>query len=224
MRIDFSFDDFLGKVKKDERFSFSRWGDGEFNAIFMKTGENCDKHQYFNDMCEELSEIVCSSPEYIMGIQGLATRVKGTQIDSYLKLNDVNIEWSNSDILHHASIKGRIQELFVELAKKRTLVVGPEYLRGVSKLFTYHGFIEVPLIDCYLYIEPVMERIRNFLMESKKPVFVSISASMPANIMVDRLYNEFGNKHWFIDMGSIFEPYLGVKIRTYHQKIIDRLN
>ena len=44
------FEELIEKIKNKEMFSFSRFGDGEMNAVFGKEGMNCDSHRYFPDM------------------------------------------------------------------------------------------------------------------------------------------------------------------------------
>lgn len=41
--------------------------------------------------------------------------------------------------------------------------------------------------------------------------------------MIDELYN-WNDKHTYLDMGSVFDPYVGVAKRSYHNKIIEREN
>ena len=45
---------------------------------------------------------------------------------------------------------------------------------------------------------------------------------MMSNVLIDDLYNEFGNKHILLDMGSVFDPYVNKNTRSYHNKIIER--
>ena len=51
-------DFYINKLKNDEKFSFTRWGDGEWSCVFGAKGHNCDRHQYFENMSKEPLEII----------------------------------------------------------------------------------------------------------------------------------------------------------------------
>lgn len=45
-------------IEKNIPFTFSRFGDGEWFAIFGKKRSNCDQHIYYKDMGDRLRKIV----------------------------------------------------------------------------------------------------------------------------------------------------------------------
>jgi len=53
------------------------------------------------------------------------------------------------------------------------------------------------------------------LSETNNPVLISLSASMPAEILLDWLYRDYGKKHTIIDFGSLWDQLVGVKSRSY---------
>ena len=218
----FTYDDFIEKIEKNEPFSFSRYGDGEWNAVFNKGGQNCDGHQYFPEMGKRLKNIVISNPKYNMGLQNMAKRLSGPQIDDLLMKNKVDIEWSNSDILHHASIKGKLSRLFETLNGKNIVMVGPKHLRQTSKLFPYEQFIEVQKKNCWEKYKHTNYLVTTAVKKDADMKVVLFCASMMSNVLVDDMYKNFGNEHFFLDVGSIFEPYLGLSIRSYHNAIVNK--
>jgi hypothetical protein len=63
-----------------------------------------------------------------------------------------------------------------------------------------------------------MNQINGLLAGKTEPLLISISASMPAEIMVDRLYHKYGHLHTIIDFGSLWDPLVGVRSRSYMRK------
>ena len=107
INVKFDFEDLITKIKNKENFSFSRFGDGELNCAFGKSGKNCDGHEYFPDMSVELLKILNRGVDYTIGLQNLGYTIWKNKIDEF-----VNLEFCNSDILHKASIKGEFNLLF----------------------------------------------------------------------------------------------------------------
>ena len=48
-----------------------------------------------------------------------------------------------------------------------------------------------------------------------EPLLISLSASMPAEILCDKLYDRIGKQHTIIDFGSLWDPLVGVNSRSY---------
>lgn len=206
------------KLEKKKPFTFTRFGDGEWNAIFNKEGVNGDKHTYFPNMGKKLKDVVTKKrpSNYIYGLQPLANNKMGSKIKN---TSDKNIKWYNADCLADASIKNKINRYFKAIQNNRLIMVAPSYLKNFEK---YDEFVEVPLKNCWLKKDKIINEIITHLGE--KHTIVSVTASMAANVIIDKLYKLYGNKHTFIDAGSVYDPYVGVKTRKYHDKILKRLN
>jgi hypothetical protein len=214
-------DEFIQKIKAREPLSFSRWGDGEWKAVFDSPGANCDGHEYFPDMNEALRQVLISQPKYIMGMQNFAVRRMGDQIEQFLLDHDLNIDWKNADVFHHASIKGRFDS-FIESLKEsesRVFLVGPECLNGLK--FIDH-FIKVSDKNCWKDRAFVVKTL-DYQLTGSDHAIVLFCASMASNVMIDDLYKHDGPKHTLLDMGSVFMPYVGIANRSYHKDVINRL-
>jgi hypothetical protein len=200
-------------LQNGENFSFSRFGDGEWSCLLGKNGANCDGHAYFHDMGDRLLKIVESNPKYYMGLQTLAESTYPDEIAKY------PIEWVESDCLHRASIRGEIQPFFDELNKKNIIFVG-NHRHQKQNIINVDTFIEVPLNDCWRKYENTLSSLKSIV---DKDDVIIYCASMMANVLIDDIYNEFGDTVTQIDCGSLFEPYMGISIRSYHSKLIQKL-
>jgi hypothetical protein len=204
--------DIVEKLKLKENFSFSRYGDGEWNCLLGKKGQNCDAHKYFDDLGAELKRILFQSPNYYIGLQNLAYT---QQPDLISKITETyNLKWCNSDMLHHMSIKNTIQPFFDALKGRNVLLVAPNRLK---KLDIWNQFISVPEKDCWLSYELIKKEIQ---LQIKKDIVILYCASMMSNVLIDHFSSEDITQ---IDCGSVFEPFIGHANRTYHANKIKQL-
>lgn len=214
-----TFEEHLNKIKKFKRYTFSRWGDGEWLCIIGKNGSNCDGHFYFPEMGKALREVLASKPNYIIGLQGLAKRHMPEIIEEYTA--KYNLEWVNSDIFHNANASGRIKALFKALENREVLLVGGNHLKEFNKDWK---FIEVPRVNCWNAYDKTKEKLSNYFdrVESGQKPVVLFCASMMSNVLIDDFHNLASNYQidaTLIDFGSVLDPYVGVKSRTYHRKM-----
>ena len=196
-------------------FSFSRYGDGEFTCMFSPgTGKNCDKHKYFDGLSRDLlmafNECVKSNL-YFIGIQRLAMSIMGQKIEALV--GNSNIAFHDSDVFHRANHETYGLAPLIDALKSVDLImVGPAHLAPVAKNLGAIQFVEVPLMNCYLEIDSIQERISKAIPKHKY-VCVAFSSGMPTNVMIHRLHN---SEISLLDLGSIWDPYMGILSRRYH--------
>ena len=213
-------------IESKQNFSFSRWGDGEWNCILTPSEEkgNCDGHKYFKDMSDALQNILKSKPEYYLGMQNFAINQNGHNIKKWQEDNNLNIDWQDADIFHRASIKGQFFSFFEALQKRDVILVAPRYILVSTRLPIEGDIVEVPEKDCWLNKTEIVGEIKNNIIYSgRKDFVVLICASMSANVIVDELYN-WNKNNTYLYMGSVFDPYVGNANRSYHKKLMDNLD
>lgn len=216
------FDQYLTWIKERKPFTFSRFGDGEANAILGREGKNCDGHEYFKDMGKELAQIITNrshSVIYEKGIQQHALRTM-PEFATWLTEQGLtpDIDFVNADVWHHASIKEQFDPFFDAIQNRSVLLVGPHHL---TRMGIHSYWVEVPERNCWQSFDAIMKGIDNYIDYADIVLFC---ASMPAKIMIDRLYAKHGATKTLLDMGSVFMPYVGISNRSYHKKIIERLD
>lgn len=208
---DLTFDIMLNMIRESIPFSYARFGDGEWNAILQKKpgGRNCDGHEYFPELGQALRRVLEERPDYYLGLQNLA-REQNTgnkEFDWLVALN----HWTDNEILHRASIKGRLKEFFAALTGCRVIMVGNPSLANVP--FRYDWLIEIPVNDCWTKYELTKASIGSFI---KRGDVVLYSASMMSEVLIHD-FKDAGITQ--IDCGSVFDPYVGKQTRTYHKNL-----
>jgi len=212
------YDEIVGMLREGASFAFSRFGDGEFNAIFGVEGVNRDGHQYFPEMGRRLREIVEREPDYLMGLQPMAIFTHGARQTMWMSSStpdDGMRRWVLADSLHDASLDNRLDGFLDSLEGKDVLLVGPQHLRGFSESKGWR-YQPVPGHDCWTAYEETLERLKSSTPGSGGVVL--LCASMMSNVLLDDLFT-LNPANTYIDTGSLFDPYAGVISRPYHEEL-----
>src|SRR5690606_31949773 len=159
------------------------------------------------DMGKRLREALESKPNYIVGLQPITLAFeRWPQIQKEFP----DIQWVDADSIHNASIDGRLEEMFRAICEEDVILVGPAHLKPLQYKYEY-DFMEIPSVNCWQQYEYVVHS----LMDRKKAI-VLLCASMMSEVIIDEFrYSSMT----FIDMGSVLDPYCGVKSRRYHHKL-----
>lgn len=206
---------FLKDIKSGKPFAFSRFGDGEFNAIMNKRGNNCDGHNYYHDMGVELRAVLMRNrkavPNYHIGIQDMAKRQRAGEPDFD---NLVMPHYTNSNCFHKANIReGNLNRFFDALKGKDVVIVGPEHLSQLDQ-FQFR-MILIPLKNCWEFKPNALSQCFKNLRPGRVFLFC---ASMMSNVLIDYLWS-IDNKCTYIDIGSALDPYVGKNSRSYHKNL-----
>jgi len=205
-----TFERMCKMLREGENFKFARVGDGEANCMLGKVGHNCDGHEYFPDLGTALNNAFYSDPEYMVGIQPLMVqqgtweRLKGRE--GYPK----NIY--DADVLHSASIDGKLEQFIKSMQLRQIILVGPNHLKNIFPLFR---FIEIPDKNCWNAYDLIHGALWNELWEEYDAV-VLLCASMMSEVLIDDFKD---SPNTFIDCGSVFDPLAGKFSRKYHHKL-----
>jgi len=165
-------------------------------------------------MGKALKAVLDSNPSYYMGLQPLAKNTMPGIISKYK-----NIKWINSDVFHDASINGIFNKFLSACDGKNIVLVAPNYIGELNKFIkTIRKHIVIPSVNCWLSKDKILKEINDYLKDKDKNHVVLFSASMMSNVLIDNLYKKY-EVHSFLNMGSVFDPFLKRKIRNYHLKL-----
>ncbi len=213
-----NIDFYVQMLKQNKYFSFSRFGDGEWNAIFNVPGENCDGHEYFPQLGERLRYALNRNPKYYCGLQPLAIKNMGNKIVNYIKDNKLSMRWYNADVFHRAHNEAKLFPLIEQLRKMNVVIIGPSFLKDMSNdIFKIKHFVEIPIKNCFLDINRIKEEIFDYG-KTKENQLYGFSASMATNVIIDEFDSSLCKNNWLIDFGSLWDMYVGVFSRGKYSK------
>jgi len=143
----------------------------------------------------------------MVGIQPLAVAHMPERIEDYF---DRVKPLYNADVLHSASIDGKLDQFFKILEGRYIILIGPAHLAG---MFEGSVHIVTPSTDCWLQYDGIKTQLEFHLI---KDCVVLLCASMMSEVLIGDFKNY---KCTMIDCGSLFDPYAGVNSRSYHHKL-----
>lgn len=206
-----TFERMCKMLREGENFKFARYGDGEFNCMLGKQGHNCDGHEYFPDLGTALNDAFYSDPKYMVGIQPLA--VQSGMWERAILREGYPKNIYDADVLHSASIDGKLDHLMNALQGRTVFSVGPLHLENLFK--GAKNSILISKVNCWAEYDRVVKLMEHCFDWDDHPVFL-LCASMMSEVLIDRFSESKGT---IIDCGSVFDPYCGVKSRRYHHKL-----
>ena len=218
-----TYDEFCELVSEkgiDNGFKFARYGDGEFNCMQGRSGHNCDYHNYYPDLGRELllSTISGAADRIYTGIQPLSLS-QGVYKDLIGHLfSRRHHDLVNADVFHNASITGRLGEFMDIILSRRddVILVGNEHFEEMKAFnMSKVRWICIHRVNCWLNYHDIRRKINQFDEERHDQIFL-LCAGMMSEVIIHHFAK---SRNTFIDMGSVLDPYCGVKSRKYHHKL-----
>jgi hypothetical protein len=198
----------IDNLKSFKNFKFARYGDGEIYCMNERQGSNCDNHAYFHDLGAALKQSIYEEPDYMVGIQPLSISHIPEHVKNYFGHFR---KMYNADVLHNASISGQLFNFTKAMEGRYIIMVGPAH---VSTFFDCVHIV-IPSNNCWLNFTDIKQQIE-FHLEGINNAVVLLAASMMSEVLISN-FSEYN--HTFIDIGSVLDPYCGVKSRRYHHKL-----
>lgn len=206
-----TLDEVVDWLRAGRQFSLTRWGDGEFAALFGDDGQNCDGVKYAPDMATELRTIIESRPSYTLGRQpfhaNLYTPQRKAQIEAI-----AGIHWADADMFHTASRNGRLKPFLKALAGRNVTIVSNRRLLNLRTFFEFE-LIPTPDTDAWSERHELLQHVKDNVKDGDVWLF---AAGITSNWLIHHLH---GLNATFIDIGSLLDPFVGENTRNYHRKV-----
>lgn len=207
---------YINRMVHKRYFSFVRYGDGEWKALIQQNRQNGvaqwispKLHSHMNK-----SFLNCPKSGIYFGLQGNITRNPDTAL-KYLRKHYLKIPWVNADVFHYASRDGILYPLIRQLRKMRVVIVGPDFLRKLSKkTVKYKRFITVPSKNAYGSYDSIAQAIRLAHKELGDGMVYSFCTGPTSEMLIQDLFPEMP-KNFLIDFGSLWDIFCGHRSRGY---------
>lgn len=206
---------YVDLLHNNKPFGLARYGDGEWLAILGEIGrKNSNGCTFTQELCDALRGVLRNNLPYEHSILRIARDRLGARIGKFLGETDCEVEWTIGNTVADASTSGKLWPLIAHLRQRKILYVGPKYLRDINKVFfKYMAYVEVPPIDAYKdrvrIIQEIMEAVE------RGADFIGFSSGHHTHIFIDAIWQKIRNRISFIDFGSVWDGYLGVKSRKF---------
>jgi hypothetical protein len=211
---------YVDLLNADRKFSFVRYGNGEWDCIFGTFHKTRSGSQTFTPQLRQALEdsIVQAhrADNYFMAIQNAASLEKSAllgKVEGWLS-GKPPIDWHLGDVFHRASSSGQLAPLVDALSTQRVVIVGPPWLMSLPFASV---FVPVEPQNCWDQVDEIAAQLSKL-----SNAVISFSAGPAAKVLIYRLFPIIGSSCWLLDFGSLWDPYCGVKSRNYHKLMDDQ--
>lgn len=204
---------FVELIENVPGFSFARISDGGFFCLHGVKEKNCDGVVYTQAQADALKAMMLDS-SITHGITSIALHV--AKAEEWLEKNKIYVDWYDADVMNKAADTGNLFP-FIECLRKRTIVYcGPKHLKRLRG-FPIAGFVTCHPTAAFEESDRLENEI-SILVDRYDADMVLLSAGQGASpTLVSRLHQDRPNIS-VIDVGSIFDPYVGVFSRSGHKR------
>ena len=223
------FSRIIESIQSENPITIVRYGDGELTCVMYAKkgggGFNYDGDLYDANLGAMIKDTILNPIAESNFVYALGEHCRHVGFVSTLerdKLWNPNIKWEDAFVFVHAGIDGRLQSLIDLINEQHSIFVAPEYLHGIKVDFdTYVTTTEHRSFTAKDEIERKVEE----QLSQDSPSIVICALGMSAIPIIHSLYRKFGNSHTFIDIGSVFDPYVSDgKYRSHFDKIQKKLD
>jgi len=230
------FDYFLNKVKNNEHFSLSRWGDGELMILenkfidIISKGDGEFKHDPNSKSHLAMRDILMKSythkdDNYYIGIacHCCVGREKFEYMKNLSNQNENNLTWAN--IFVNSNYKYFLDEFLPTLKNKKTILVANQvgYKNYKSLPFNVDKYIPIEA-DAWVKNYNISDFLKNEITNNNMKDYIFLFAAGPfANILTYELWVHDKN-NTYIDIGSTLDKMLGLQVTRRYLRGADTLN
>lgn len=191
---------YVDKLKKGEKFSLARFGDGEMLCMWGKQGENSNGCRYSPELRKALLDSMKhkDDPTFIYGMQRVLPQ------DKEKVEKDWPVDWHDSEFFSEAVAEGKLYPFIEQLRKMRVVMIGNDSIAPVAGML---GAIlcMVPASNAFDTKEyPGLVLLHNGHVGETVYLF---SCGMAANAWISELHGKIDG--WLIDVGHIWDPFVG---------------
>lgn len=227
------FDKFLNKIKLNEHFSLSRWGDGELMILNKEFIDLRDKKngefRYDPNMTEYIGvreklklSFTSNDDEYYIGIACpcCVGYEKYEKMKKKSKQNEEHLTWAN--IFVNANYRYFLNSFVPEMENHDVIMV-VNYQADTSKLPFNVEKTYIVGTDAWYNQYYLVEKIKKDYMKSSNKIFL-FAAGPLANILTYELWFYMNKNNTYIDIGSTLDVQMGMKATRGYQLGTSTLN
>jgi len=213
---------YVDKLSSCDPFCLIRLGDGEWSAIKGDRGITSSRSQtlHHESLRNGMIKVIARAPDdprYILALRRTSYRAN---ITAWLEENTPEyMRFHDSTVFYKASKKGRLYPLIEALRNLDVPIklIGPERLAGLNgRVFPIGQHIVIPGKNCWA----MRERILSEALADRAPACYLITAGPAAKVFAWSLFQRVGQHSFILDTGSLWDPYVGRRTRTYHKGML----
>ena len=207
---------YAAMIRDEMPFALASYGDGEWQCILGKRGENCDGTKYNSALGWALVDSLLHPVGQWCSFFDVASPIRDEAI-AWIELNRPPVHWIAQRPYGRA---GEIGELapFLRAIRDRTspvFVVGPVHLAELpEEVVGSFVHIRVPKATAWQEVDSIEARLRDELDCGDPSSLILFAAGMASNVLIHRLWC---GQSTMLDVGALLDPYCGVYSRRIYR-------
>jgi len=212
---------YVSRIESGYPFSFVRFGDGEWTAGILRDRNRTTSGSQALDIPElqkDMRRVFTNCHVARNYIPSLRPTSLKPEVETWLEGNvPKGVVWHDCRVFYLNSAHGKLFP-FIDALQHLDIpivLVGPVRLWTLrfSGLLPEAKLIVTPDVDCYVLKGQLIEQILNI----KQPACIMFTAGPAAKVMIHQLYPVIGHHSYLLDLGSLWDVYVGHVTRKYHK-------
>ncbi len=212
---------YVERLESGEPFTVARYGDGEWGAVLGKVTLTTYGDVVTPLLGRAIARTLIESKPYYYASLG---EPWSDEVDAWCRENGVQVRWAKKDVLERSIQDDTFGDVLRVLIRKNVLVVGLPRLKALEEMFGFrHLSVDGP--NCFIRREPIEVEIWDAC-EQNQPDVILMACGLATVVMIHELHSTLGAT--LLDVGSIFDPFVGFESRRghrtdRHRKMVERV-
>lgn len=201
-------------IESGLHFAQANYGDGEWGCILGHRLTNSQGEVYCDELEVALKDTLLQPSGVWCGSNPGPKLAE--EADRWVRDNEVDVPWMPKEVLAAANVNGKLAPFLRALREQRVILVGPWHLANLSPdVIGEYTHILVPDATAWTVAEETSALVLRMLRPDDLVLF---AAGMGTNLMIHRMWPVLPTRVTLLDVGAIFDPYVGVYSRKAYKR------
>lgn len=203
---------YLDMIRNNEPFQLSRFGDGEVICMQLancKLKSNCDGSKFLTELIMPMRQIFKNNYDYFHCLLDCSFDINGKEFIEFIDNTCPDMQLFDGEIWQYLSFNGRIRELIDAINPYMPCFIGGKHIEKVKHMkgLDRMRYIQAPDKDSFYDFDRLFNECMNMHMAGCR-MFL-FSCGYTTKPLIDTLFPYLGQDSFLIDVGSLFDPFVG---------------
>lgn len=207
---------YAAMIRDGMPFALASYGDGEWQCILGKEGENCDGTKYTPELGQALADSLLEPVGQWCSFFDVVSPIRDEAI-AWIERHDPPVHWIAQRPMGRAAEIGELAPFLYAIGNHPSpvIIVGPPHICDLSNdVLGPFVHIPVPSATAWQEVDSIESRVREELAYEDPGSLILFAAGMASNLLIHRLWK---GRDTMLDVGALLDPYCGVYSRRIYQ-------
>ena len=207
---------YAAMIRDGMHFALASYGDGEWQCILGKPGENCDGTKYTPELGLALADSLLHPVGQWCSFFDVVSPIRDEAI-AWIERHRPPVHWIAQRPYGRAAEVGELAP-FLRAIKEHeapVIIVGPDHIRDLpGEVLGPFVHVRVPNVGAWQGVDSIGTWVKEELDYEDPGSIVLFAAGMASNLLIHRLWRR---RHTMLDVGALLDPYCGVQSRRIYR-------